>query len=346
MGHGIELRHAAGRELDLVAGLAREVGTCFKICPSVYLVTHSVGDMGEIVSLLRRLVELRLPWCIGTDNPYLIQTNLRKEYGIIGEGFGADSHLLKLSYEHAKAHTFLKRRRRPRPAHSEMYCTGASVSVINRGRYYEVLQPGFPCQAVPARRRLLMLLAATTAGASEKTLSSFWARSESPATRGIRGMSETGRRPDRRSSISSTRHSRVPPRTRTLAPPRPVRAATMIRETPATPAGSGMAATSRNRASPRKPGRHPGQRPPERHHQLFDGPIQYNGQVFPFVGVALSADDLMLSSVTTDMGGLVSRRNMIMHDAAQLYGASNHLQRGSHGRQHSRQLVGVLPRAL
>lgn len=49
-----------------------------------------------------------IPFCINTDNPYLIHTNLKQEYEIIGGVLGDDaSELLDLSKIHAREHRFL-----------------------------------------------------------------------------------------------------------------------------------------------------------------------------------------------------------------------------------------------
>jgi hypothetical protein len=50
-----------------------------------------------------------VPFCINTDNPYLVHTNLRKEHEIVGNELGDDAGpLLKLAVQHAENHRFLR----------------------------------------------------------------------------------------------------------------------------------------------------------------------------------------------------------------------------------------------
>ena len=108
IGHGIELRHARGAERDALVTLLREGGVCLELCPTVNLVTRVVPDHACIARFVRELAKEEIPFCINTDNPYLIHTNLRREYEIIGGELGADATpLLELGMENARRHRFL-----------------------------------------------------------------------------------------------------------------------------------------------------------------------------------------------------------------------------------------------
>jgi len=108
IGHGIELRHAKGKLRDALVTQLRENATCLELCPTVNLVTRVIPDFQCIGRFVRDLVENDIPYCINTDNPYLIHTNLKQEYEIIGKELGSDADsLLKLGMEHAIRHSFL-----------------------------------------------------------------------------------------------------------------------------------------------------------------------------------------------------------------------------------------------
>ena len=108
IGHGIEMRHAKGKKKDALITLLRENAICLEICPTVNLVTRVVPDFACIANFVRTLAENDIPFCINTDNPYLIHTNLKQEYEVIGRELGTDSKpLLDLSMHHAQAHRFI-----------------------------------------------------------------------------------------------------------------------------------------------------------------------------------------------------------------------------------------------
>lgn len=108
IGHGIELRNATGKTRQALVTLLREDSTCLELCPTVNLVTRVIPDYACIGRFVRDLVENDIPYCINTDNPYLIHTNLKREYEIVGAELGNDAKfLLDLGMQHAVRHRFL-----------------------------------------------------------------------------------------------------------------------------------------------------------------------------------------------------------------------------------------------
>lgn len=108
IGHGIELRRAGNKLKDKLVSLMREDDTCLEICPTVNLVTRVVPDFACVANFVRDLAGLGIAYCINTDNPYLIHSNLKHEHEIIGKELGGDaSPLLDLGIEHAARHRFL-----------------------------------------------------------------------------------------------------------------------------------------------------------------------------------------------------------------------------------------------
>ncbi len=108
IGHGIELRRATGKVRTRLIKLLRERNICLEICPTVNLVTRVIPDYACIADFVRDLAKNEIAYCINTDNPYLIHTNLKQEYEIIGDELGDDSKpLLDLSERHAADHQFI-----------------------------------------------------------------------------------------------------------------------------------------------------------------------------------------------------------------------------------------------
>ena len=109
IGHGIELRNATGKTKDALVSRLREHRICLELCPTVNLVTRVIPDLQSIARFVRSLADQKIPWCINTDNPYLIHTNLAREYEIVGNELGDNgSTLLDLGLEHALHHRFIK----------------------------------------------------------------------------------------------------------------------------------------------------------------------------------------------------------------------------------------------
>ena len=108
IGHGIELRNADAKVSDAIISQLREHAICLEICPTVNLVTRVVPDYACVANFVRTLAKNEIPFCINTDNPYLIHTNLKQEYEIIGDELGEDAKpLLDLSMLHATEHRFI-----------------------------------------------------------------------------------------------------------------------------------------------------------------------------------------------------------------------------------------------
>lgn len=72
------------------------------------LVTRVVPDYATVANFVRDLAGNDIPYCINTDNPYLIHTNLRNECEVIGKELGENAAtLLELGTQHAAKHRFL-----------------------------------------------------------------------------------------------------------------------------------------------------------------------------------------------------------------------------------------------
>jgi adenosine deaminase len=108
IGHGIELRRAEGRLRENLIARLQDEGICLELCPTVNRVTRVVPDFQWLGGFVRLLAANDVPFCINTDNPYLVHTNLKKEHEIVGAELGADADsLLKLATQHAIQHRFL-----------------------------------------------------------------------------------------------------------------------------------------------------------------------------------------------------------------------------------------------
>ncbi|MEI6179015.1 MAG: hypothetical protein WCS43_19140, partial [Verrucomicrobiota bacterium] len=108
IGHGIELRNAKGKKRDALIALLRDEKICLELCPTVNLVTRVIPDFPCIARFVKDLADSDIPYCINTDNPYLIHTNLKQEYEIIGNELKEDAKpLLDLSMQHAIDHRFI-----------------------------------------------------------------------------------------------------------------------------------------------------------------------------------------------------------------------------------------------
>lgn len=108
IGHGIEMRRAEGALKNSLISRLREQGICLELCPTVNLVTRVVPDYACIADFVRTLAANDIPYCINTDNPYLIHTNLKQEHDVVGNELGNDAGpLLDLAGLHAARHRFL-----------------------------------------------------------------------------------------------------------------------------------------------------------------------------------------------------------------------------------------------
>jgi adenosine deaminase len=108
IGHGIELRKAEGALRDTLTALLRHTRTCLEICPTVNRVTQVIPDFTSLATFVLGLARENIPFCICTDNPYLVHTNLREEHDILAAELGADApSILALSQESALRHRFI-----------------------------------------------------------------------------------------------------------------------------------------------------------------------------------------------------------------------------------------------
>lgn len=108
IGHGIELLNAQGIQKQTLHQLLNEQQICLEICPTVNLVTRVIPDYGCIANFVRDLAHSEIPYCINTDNPYLIHTKLKNEHEIIAKELGADADsLVQLGIQHAAHHRFI-----------------------------------------------------------------------------------------------------------------------------------------------------------------------------------------------------------------------------------------------
>lgn len=110
IGHGIEIRKAQGKQRDRLCSILRERRVCIELCPSVNIVTRSLQNYAEMADVIRLLDKEKIPFCINTDNPYLIHTNLKREYEIMEKELGSEFGLFEKSSNYFEEATFLKAR--------------------------------------------------------------------------------------------------------------------------------------------------------------------------------------------------------------------------------------------
>jgi len=107
IGHGISLRLAPPNRKAALLSTLRDTGTCLEICPTVNLVTRSIKRISELGSLTRSLLRADVPFCVCTDNPYLVHTNVARELDLLVDAAGNDGAVVrKASARHAKMHAF------------------------------------------------------------------------------------------------------------------------------------------------------------------------------------------------------------------------------------------------
>lgn len=107
IGHGIALRHARGRQRERILAMLKERQVLLELCPTVNLVTRSIESLAEMAALVRDLRRDGISFCLNTDGPYLLHTNLRREYEILGAALGADAGMLAECHAQARAASFL-----------------------------------------------------------------------------------------------------------------------------------------------------------------------------------------------------------------------------------------------
>lgn len=107
IGHGIELRRAVGEQRARLIKRLNEQQVCLEVCPTVNIVTHSIDSVDEIAQLVRVMCREGVAFCLNTDNPYLIHTNIQREYAVVAQALEEDANLLDIAHQHATKHSFL-----------------------------------------------------------------------------------------------------------------------------------------------------------------------------------------------------------------------------------------------
>ncbi len=108
IGHGIELRNATGATKAKLIAILRENDICLEICPTVNRVTQVIPNYATIGHFIRNLAASEIAYCINTDNPYLVHTNLKREHELVGHELGNDAGpLLEAAHAHARHHRFI-----------------------------------------------------------------------------------------------------------------------------------------------------------------------------------------------------------------------------------------------
>lgn len=110
IGHGIQIRKAQGKQRERICAILRERRICLELCPSVNIITHSLDNYGEMADIIRFLDKENIPFCVNTDNPYLIHTNLMREYELMDKELGKDFALIEKSHKSFEEATFLQSR--------------------------------------------------------------------------------------------------------------------------------------------------------------------------------------------------------------------------------------------
>jgi adenosine deaminase len=80
IGHGIR----AAQKPDALKMLADE-GITLELCPTCNLCTHAVKNMDELGEIFEKFDKHGVHYTINTDGPYLLNTNMRKEFRLLVE---------------------------------------------------------------------------------------------------------------------------------------------------------------------------------------------------------------------------------------------------------------------
>jgi adenosine deaminase len=107
IGHGIALRLAQGDIRSELLTTLRERRICLELCPTVNIVTRTLESYEAMASLMRLLSSEKIPFCINTDNPYLIHTHLAQEYALVERHLPDAQHLIQEAHQNAVKHSFL-----------------------------------------------------------------------------------------------------------------------------------------------------------------------------------------------------------------------------------------------
>lgn len=108
IGHGVQIIKATGKLQDHICGLIKERNVCIELCPSVNVVTKSLNSYSEMADIIRFLDKQSIAYCINTDNPYIIHTNLQREYDIMEKELGPEFQLKSKCHKSYEEATFLQ----------------------------------------------------------------------------------------------------------------------------------------------------------------------------------------------------------------------------------------------
>ena len=108
IGHGIR-----AAQDERVMALLRERGVMLEICPTSNLATRAVSGTAEMREVLQKLWRAGVRFTINTDGPYLLDTDMRREVGMLrGDGVLADEQIDQ-AFRWAREATFIETRARP-----------------------------------------------------------------------------------------------------------------------------------------------------------------------------------------------------------------------------------------
>jgi adenosine deaminase len=102
IGHGI----CAARD-ERVLAMLRERGVTLEICPSSNLATRAVSSIEELGEVLQRLWAAGVRFTINTDGPYLLDTNMRGELGLLREHLLLANEQIEQALRWAEEATFV-----------------------------------------------------------------------------------------------------------------------------------------------------------------------------------------------------------------------------------------------
>lgn len=94
VGHGIGLRHLSNDELGEIVHRPT-----LEICPVVNEVC-GLATIREVASFCNRLFEIKWPFCLNTDNPYMVKTDIARTYTLMGKYLPDD--VLEFSFKSAE----------------------------------------------------------------------------------------------------------------------------------------------------------------------------------------------------------------------------------------------------
>ena len=102
IGHGIELRNAPKQKKEEILQTLAATRTCLEICPTVNAVT-GYAQTEDLQAFCTELASRAAPFCICTDNPYLVHTNVQAEMDRV---FPSNCHAKEWALENSKLHRF------------------------------------------------------------------------------------------------------------------------------------------------------------------------------------------------------------------------------------------------